>query len=71
MFSLVVTKLRAPAVVDVKATGTDRLNSELEWGVSVKRYLLEKEERSPHGKRQAPRDVKENKKQRRVFFKQL
>lgn len=33
MFSLVATKLRAPAVVDVKATGTDRLNSELEWDV--------------------------------------
>lgn len=47
MFSFVVTKLRAPVAVDVKAIGTNRLNPELQWGVSVIRYLLEEE--SPHG----------------------
>lgn len=50
VFSLVATKLRAPAVVEVKARiGTNTLNSELEWGISVISYLLEKEEESPHG----------------------
>lgn len=32
-FSLVATKLRAPAAVDVKAIGTNGLNSEIDLGV--------------------------------------